>query len=1742
MDPLTLDNQVTKLKDILDIVSVQKSEETTFNDYPDAAVNNAKKALRWRKEHGRDVVKGGTSVGWQRANQLANREKLSKSTIRRMAAFNRHRKNSKVDPKFKSEPWRDRGYVAWLIWGGTSGVNWAIRKSESFKNQKALTQKKEMDCPPATQDIKLNTKNRDATIKLHMYGPLNVDEPGDYWDKIADKWETSVEAAKKSLCDNCVAFDVSPRMKDCIPGETSDDDGELGYCWMHHFKCHSARTCNTWAKGGPIKKDEDSYMWQEKNIEADEKKKKTSKSITKKDHYRFINMVNDFGGWEWGDDYEITGYKNVLINKIKVNSDFEINDEDVEKKTKRVRPMKIVSYLSSKDKMKPLITDSNYNLLDGYHRLYCLKKKNQQMVRVAVVKPKTEKMIAMKKANPCWDGYEQRGMKKGKDGKPVPNCVPVSKAADDPKTPAPKKDRIRGSDKNKEGSASGQRGGIKLSQDVIKSIEKKVKEHNEKVKEEGLAEWRKINVGQAKAVVRRGLGAYSTSHRPSVTSRTQWGLARLNAFIHLMLKDKPKNPKYVTDNDLLPKKHPRHSAEKKSLDIFETVVKMLDMTEPDKDVYEKTLDILDYDEVEADKLITFNKISYKLNAEPNTVEYDELVHTIDNLRLEFSNNPDEIVFEKIMKTMNVLPEDGEFIQKVLARTGASATNLRSQAQIVDQAVERFGSNAALQDYLKGRSNPTASIYYNVKIPKSRERDKGRKVRPGAAESAERQGGAARRGTKRKQRISLAKLNKMKFVQNALEGINEIIEEKNKKRKKKKPLLQNWMEIDRNSSFYSLLREEGKISDKQDRLLKKAQNQVKKSRAGKQAVRNVLNQFRKLGVTDKETLNPNNLSKYNIGKFEEILDNAEKEGKWNGNKREKKKAAKELMNRTREALVMTGRKNAQWWNLKDIGRKAQAQTARRLREEKQEGAQRAKVGRQLSAAQEKGADKEAIIQNLTQIANEAEKKLFDEPGPKAWMRRRLKDLRDTKSFPGRLTKTAFQAGAAGFEIVRSPFGYGVEKSGKQLSKTWFKEIWGAGFNSIDVMTAEDIENVVNGVGENAKVKDSEYFKNRKSEERSKLIKDKNAGRHLVEFAALGKSAYDRIKSIENDNTLDEKGKKERTDTAVRDYLRQVRAYESSAVKGQVRDKTGRFGGKQTVKGELGYDLIGYTKDSAGNNVNPSLDFIKENYIMKNSDSFEDDDFANNLTTAKRTAEKGLNIEGKILSGNSFRNFVSNTADKAAAQKVGQDGAAIAIKEAAKAKYKEAKDFTKFLKDSGKKFNNLNDFSKLKGFQRNMTRNQLVDGNWNSLVNHISKNKELFSAGLSQEERKNTVAQTIAELTTPPSEKEEGKEKEIILPKTSEEKEKALKKFYGVNSQKVFENLYQKNIEAINFRSEQARDESIRDVNKFEEATKKIDFSTLQSGTPEERSKVIQGLAKSLSDYDKRDSRKSTSDQVFRRNYNAVNSKMSSFEDRISKENDESIKRLIQNNVDKIKNDPLYKWGEKTSNKKNIYGKIENSNHRNIIENFVNNHFDNLSNGKSVSQRGFVPAGSTIAKYFNDLGLKEYVAKENEIGQFINLGDGNPTKRFKQGGFGQLSKEMFGDGGDPGFDNVSLRAQLANARKSNKKNKQKGNKNKGGRTQNVPGGQGQRTQNVADALNQLNLGGVNIDDEGNVQKMIKSLGKVDKKLLSPFADMMKILIDKPIEKNEPGSTSKLNDQLNDLTNLSKSMENDFYSNSA
>ena len=133
-----------------------------------------------------------------------------------------------------------------------------------------ITEVKKYSCPPATQDLELNTRNRDSSIKAEhiQYGPLNLADE-EYWVRLADHWNTTPEVAKDSNCSNCAAFDISPRMNDCMPG-TIDEEGRLGYCWMHNFKCHSARTCYTWAGGGPIDDDKTSYDWQSRSHSEDE--------------------------------------------------------------------------------------------------------------------------------------------------------------------------------------------------------------------------------------------------------------------------------------------------------------------------------------------------------------------------------------------------------------------------------------------------------------------------------------------------------------------------------------------------------------------------------------------------------------------------------------------------------------------------------------------------------------------------------------------------------------------------------------------------------------------------------------------------------------------------------------------------------------------------------------------------------------------------------------------------------------------------------------------------------------------------------------------------------------------------------------------------------------------------------------------------------------------------------------------------------------------------------------------------------------------------------------------------------------------------------------------------------------------------------------------------------------------------------------------------------------------------------
>ncbi len=104
----------------------------TYDDYPKAATENAKIALRWAEENGWGSC--GTPVGKARANQLANGEALSRETIARMAAFERHRQNS------QKELGDGCGRLMWLAWGGNEGVEWAQRKLEQIDNEEFVVE------------------------------------------------------------------------------------------------------------------------------------------------------------------------------------------------------------------------------------------------------------------------------------------------------------------------------------------------------------------------------------------------------------------------------------------------------------------------------------------------------------------------------------------------------------------------------------------------------------------------------------------------------------------------------------------------------------------------------------------------------------------------------------------------------------------------------------------------------------------------------------------------------------------------------------------------------------------------------------------------------------------------------------------------------------------------------------------------------------------------------------------------------------------------------------------------------------------------------------------------------------------------------------------------------------------------------------------------------------------------------------------------------------------------------------------------------------------------------------------------------------------------------------------------------------------------------------------------------------------------------------------------------------------
>lgn len=170
-------------------------------------------------------------------------------------------------------------------------------------------------------------------------------------------------------------------------------------------------------------------------------------------------------------------------------------------------------------------------------------------------------------------------------------------------TPAPKGDQRKGSSRNPKGSAGEDSGKIEFSEKITNSLQEKMRSHNEKYD-------KKVSLSQLKKVYRRGLGAFSSSHRPGQT-RGSWAMARVNMFLKMMRGGKVKDSYRAADQDVASGSELYY--EQKAEDVFwefdsiDFDLARIDLIKANVDLDEESnIDLFDIDYSEAEKK-TLNK-------------------------------------------------------------------------------------------------------------------------------------------------------------------------------------------------------------------------------------------------------------------------------------------------------------------------------------------------------------------------------------------------------------------------------------------------------------------------------------------------------------------------------------------------------------------------------------------------------------------------------------------------------------------------------------------------------------------------------------------------------------------------------------------------------------------------------------------------------------------------------------------------------------------------------------------------------------------------------------------------------------------------------------------------------------------------------------------------------------------------------------------------------------------------------
>jgi len=192
----------------------------------------AELGLKWRDEYGR----GGTEVGVARARDISNKRNLSFDTVKRMNSyFARHEVDKEaIGWEDGEEGFPTAGRIAWQLWGGDAGKDWAARIVERVNNQQTAHV-----CQSSNDFTDEEGRKWIADLKTKAE---YIDEQE--WELISEEEVTDPE---NELNFTSEMFNKMPSMADANGGEKSNwgDAGlyKLRYAYSQNLSANSREFC-----------------------------------------------------------------------------------------------------------------------------------------------------------------------------------------------------------------------------------------------------------------------------------------------------------------------------------------------------------------------------------------------------------------------------------------------------------------------------------------------------------------------------------------------------------------------------------------------------------------------------------------------------------------------------------------------------------------------------------------------------------------------------------------------------------------------------------------------------------------------------------------------------------------------------------------------------------------------------------------------------------------------------------------------------------------------------------------------------------------------------------------------------------------------------------------------------------------------------------------------------------------------------------------------------------------------------------------------------------------------------------------------------------------------------------------------------------------------------------------------------------------------------------------------------------